>query len=103
MSASAAEKPAAASAVRPAPKPAPVVAAVEFDAAQAALENRLRAWRSEQAAQAGLPSFFILADSSLRNIVLARPQSLDDLRAVRGVALDKVDRFGAAVVDLCRV
>ncbi len=99
----AAERPASTSAVRPAVRPAPVVAVTEFDAAQVALEDRLRAWRSEQAAQAGLPSFFILADSSLRNIVLARPQSLDDLRAVRGVALDKVDRFGAAVVDLCRV
>lgn len=92
-----------ASTVRPAPKPVPVATAVEFDPAQAALDGRLRAWRSEQAARAGLPSFFILADSSLRNIVLARPQSLDDLRAVRGVALDKVDRFGAEVVDLCRV
>ena len=92
-----------ASAVRPAPKAAPVVALVEFDAAQAELDGRLRAWRSEQAARAGLPSFFILADSSLRNIVLARPQSLDDLRAVRGVALDKVDRFGVAVIDLCRM
>jgi ATP-dependent DNA helicase RecQ len=91
------ERPAASA--RPAPAP---IATVELDASQAALDNRLRLWRSEQAAQAGLPSFFILADSSLRNIVLARPQSLDDLRAVRGLALDKIDRFGEAVVDLCR-
>src|SRR5665213_3125404 len=95
-----------ASAVRPAPKAAPVVAVAavaEFDAVQAALDGRLRAGMSGQAARAGLPSFFILAYSSLRIIVLARPQSLDDLRAVRGIALDKVDRFGAEVVDLCRV
>ncbi|HZL27315.1 MAG TPA: HRDC domain-containing protein, partial [Acidobacteriaceae bacterium] len=97
------QRPAVAPAVRPAPRPVAVAAVAEFNAAQAALDGRLRAWRSEQAARAGLPSFFILADSSLRNIVLARPQSLDDLRAVRGVALDKVDRFGAEVVDLCRV
>ncbi len=98
------ERPAAfTSAVRTSPRPAPRSPAVpQLNPSQATLETNLRQWRTAQAAKVGLPSFFILAESSLREIVLACPQSLDDLRAVRGVTQEKVERFGPAVLDLCR-
>ena len=69
---------------------------------QSALDARLRAWRKEQAHAAGLPSFFIFSDSVLRDIVLASPASLSDLRSIRGLGPDKLDRFGPAVLELCR-
>jgi ATP-dependent DNA helicase RecQ len=77
-------------------------AAVEWSAEQAALEERLRAWRKEQAQAAGLPSFFIFSDTVLREIVAAAPGSLAELRGVRGVGPEKLERFGAAVVAMCR-
>ena len=94
---------AASSAVRPAPKPAPPAPApVELTSTQQALDTKLRDWRKQQAAQTGLPSFFIFSDTVLHNIVLAGPRSLTDLRAVRGIDTEKLERFGAAVLELCR-
>jgi ATP-dependent DNA helicase RecQ len=78
------------------------VAAAEWSAEQVALEERLRAWRKEQAQAAGLPSFFIFSDTVLREIVAAAPGSLAELRGVRGVGPEKLERFGAAVVAMCR-
>jgi ATP-dependent DNA helicase RecQ len=77
-------------------------APVELNPTQSALDARLRTWRKEQAHSIGLPSFFIFSDSVLRDIVLASPASLAELRSVRGLGPDKLDRFGSAVLELCR-
>jgi ATP-dependent DNA helicase RecQ len=74
----------------------------ELNSTQSALDARLRAWRKEQAHAIGLPSFFIFSDSVLRDIVLASPASLNELRSIRGLGPDKLDRFGSAVLELCR-
>ena len=86
------------------PRPEPFVAPkdVEFNNTQSALDARLRAWRKAQAHAAGLPSFFIFSDTVLRDIVLASPASLAELRSIRGLGPDKLDRFGPAVLELCR-
>jgi ATP-dependent DNA helicase RecQ len=62
----------------------------------------LRAWRREQAQAAGLPSFFIFSDTVLREIAATVPESIAELRDVRGVGPEKLERFGAAVVEMCR-
>jgi ATP-dependent DNA helicase RecQ len=69
---------------------------------QSALDVRLREWRKRQAHAIGLPSFFIFSDTVLRDIVLAAPASLSELRSVRGLGPDKLERFGPAVLELCR-
>ena len=86
----------------PAPhKPTPIEPA-ELNSTQSALDARLRAWRKEQAHAAGLPSFFIFSDSVLRDIVLTSPASITELRSIRGLGPDKLERFGPAVLELCR-
>lgn len=84
------------------PKAVAAPAAVELTAEQAELEARLKQWRREEAAKAGLPSFFVFSDTVLRSIVLAGPRSLEELGSVNGITMEKVDKFGAAVVGLCR-
>jgi ATP-dependent DNA helicase RecQ len=74
----------------------------EFSDVQKQLDERLRQWRREQAQAAGLPSFFIFSDTVLREIVAAAPRSLAELRGVRGVGPEKLERFGAAVLELCQ-
>jgi ATP-dependent DNA helicase RecQ len=74
----------------------------EFDERQRQIEERLRAWRKEQARVAGLPSFFIFSDTVLREIVVAAPGSMAELRSVRGVGPEKLERFGADVVEICQ-
>ena len=51
---------------------------------------------------AGLPSFFIFSDTVLRNITLAAPTSLETLRTIRGVAPEKLETFGPAILSLCQ-
>jgi ATP-dependent DNA helicase RecQ len=68
---------------------------------QLALEDRLKQWRREEAHTAGLPSFFIFSDTTLRNIVTATPQTLADLSSIPGLTPDKLNRFGQSVLNLC--
>ncbi len=75
---------------------------MELTAAQAELEAKLKEWRLEEAAKAGLPSFFVFSDTVLRSIVMAKPRSVEELGSVKGVTADKVGVFGVAVVELCR-
>lgn len=76
--------------------------ASSLNEAQQQLEAKLRHWRREQAAAAGLPSFFVLSDTALRRVVAAQPQTLADLRNLSEMGADKLDRYGEAVVNLCR-
>jgi ATP-dependent DNA helicase RecQ len=80
-----------------APPPPP-----ELTPAQEALEARLKDWRREEAKAAGLPTFFIFSDTVLRNIALAAPSSLDDLRNIRGASPEKITQFGATLLNICR-
>jgi ATP-dependent DNA helicase RecQ len=84
---------------KPAPPPPP---APELTPNQLALEVRLKDWRREAAKAAGLPSFFIFSDTVLRNITLAAPTDIETLRNIRGVAPEKLDTFGPAIVSLCQ-
>jgi ATP-dependent DNA helicase RecQ len=90
------------SAVHPNKRPAPPPPAAELTPTQLALESRLKDWRREAAKTAGLPSFFIFSDTVLRNITLAAPTSLENLRNVRGVAPEKLDTFGPTILTLCQ-
>lgn len=65
-------------------------------------EEKLRDWRARQATSAGLPSFFVLSDTALRQLAVLGPRSLEDLMALGGFGQDKVDRYGAAILELCQ-
>ena len=69
--------------------------------AQVALETRLRAWREAEAERAGLPQFFVLGSSTLRQLVLRRPTTWPELRAIGDLDTDKLTRFGPALLALC--
>ncbi|MEA3190756.1 MAG: ATP-dependent helicase RecQ [Thermoplasmata archaeon] len=58
----------------------------------------LRRWRSEQARAKQLPPYVIATDAVLRAIEEARPASLDELRAVRGVGATKAETYGADIL-----
>ena len=66
------------------------------------LASNVREWRSQQATSAGLPSFLILSDTALKQIAVRQPQSLVELRDVAGIGSDKIERYGSALLALCR-
>ena len=64
------------------------------------LFEALRARRRELAAEAGVPPYVIFHDSTLREMAKAKPASLHALSGVSGVGAAKLDRYGAAFVEL---
>jgi DNA topoisomerase-3 len=70
-------------------------------AGNAALEEKLRAWRLGEAKKRGVPAFKILKDQSLRAIAAKPPAAPDDLLAVPGIGPSTVKKYGAAICKIC--
>jgi len=68
---------------------------------QQALDTRLRAWRASEAERLGLPQFFVLGTSTLRNIAVECPRTLTELKMIDGVSLEKAEKFGASIIEIC--
>lgn len=77
-------------------------ASLPMTAEQKALEQSLREWRKAEAAKTGKPAFIVFSDAVLHNIVQARPQTITELNSVSGIGTEKSDRYGAAVIGICR-
>jgi RecQ family ATP-dependent DNA helicase len=62
-----------------------------------ALEQALRAWRLAEAKKLAVPAFAIFSDKTLRAIAGRRPGTGEELLAISGMGLSKVDKYGAAI------
>jgi ATP-dependent DNA helicase RecQ len=68
---------------------------------QQALDQRLREWRKAESEKLNLPLFFVLASTTLRSIVLARPQTLSELKTIHGLGHEKIEKFGPGILEIC--
>ena len=64
------------------------------------LFERLRAWRSGEARKQGVPAYVILHDRTLAAIAQAQPPSAAALRRIDGIGDVKLERYGAAIVQI---
>jgi DNA helicase II / ATP-dependent DNA helicase PcrA len=62
---------------------------------------RLRAWRLTTAKEQSVPAYVVFSDATLQAIAARRPVTLAQLSQVAGVGAVKLDRYGAAVLELC--
>jgi DNA helicase II / ATP-dependent DNA helicase PcrA len=62
---------------------------------------RLRTWRLATAKEQGVPAYVVFSDATLQAISDRRPASVAELAGVPGVGAVKLDRYGAAVLELC--
>ncbi|MCE9621272.1 MAG: ATP-dependent DNA helicase UvrD2 [Actinomycetia bacterium] len=81
----------------PSAKVEPPPAAKVARTADTPLFEELRALRTVLAA--GKPAFIVFADSVLRDIAAARPASLDQLAAIKGLGPTKLQQYGAAILE----
>ncbi|WP_042405312.1 ATP-dependent DNA helicase UvrD2 [Streptacidiphilus carbonis] len=66
------------------------------------LYERLRDWRGEQAKAQSLPAYCVFTDATLIAIAEDAPGSVGELAGIAGVGRAKLDKYGAAVLSLCR-
>ncbi|MFC8304424.1 ATP-dependent DNA helicase UvrD2 [Specibacter sp. NPDC057265] len=65
-----------------------------------AVFEQLRQWRLGIAASTSVPAFVVFTDATLMAIAEAEPQDLDALAALPGVGPSKLERYGAAVLEI---
>lgn len=64
------------------------------------LWEALRQKRTELAVEQNVPPYVIFHDSTLREIMSRKPGSIEDLRTVSGVGAVKLERYGAAFLEV---
>lgn len=70
--------------------------------ADAGLLDQLKAWRLEQAREQSVPAYVILHDRTLAEIAASRPENMDALATISGIGAKKLERYGAALLELVR-
>jgi ATP-dependent DNA helicase RecQ len=68
--------------------------------ADARLVERLRRWRATVARDGGVPAYVVFHDKTLIEIAARRPASQAELGAVSGVGPAKLERYGAALLEV---
>ena len=74
----------------------------ELSGASAALAAKLKEWRAGEAKRRGVPAFMICHDRVLHAVAAARPVNPRQLLAVGGIGPDKAEKFGEAILEICR-
>ncbi len=66
------------------------------------LEAALRAWRLAEARRRGLPAFRIFNDRTLRALAASRPATTEDLLAIPGIGISKLEKYGKDIRRVLR-
>lgn len=66
------------------------------------LLESLRSWRSAMAKETKVPAYVVFTDVTLQAIAERVPTSEQDLLGIAGIGRVKLERYGEAVLDLCR-
>ena len=75
---------------------------LDFPADRQELLEALRTLRSRLAAEQGVPAFVIFHDSTLFQLVMQHPQDRTQLVGISGIGTQKLERYGAALLDVLR-
>ena len=74
--------------------------ALALDAEAQVLWERLRAWRAGVAKEHGVPAYVVFHDATLAELARARPLTEAALGQISGVGVRKLERYGAALLEL---
>jgi ATP-dependent DNA helicase RecQ len=66
------------------------------------LLEALREWRRVTAREHNVPAYVVFHDATLTSIAAARPRTLDDLRGISGIGAKKLERYGAALLEIAQ-
>lgn len=80
--------------------PRRTAAASELSEEQAAMFERLRSWRAEEARSQGVPGYVVFGDATLAALAAHRPTTSEGLLAISGIGKVKLERYGEAVLSI---
>lgn len=66
------------------------------------LLERLKAWRTATAKEGKIPPYVVFTDITLQAIAERAPSSEQELLSIAGIGKVKLDRYGEAVLTICR-
>ena len=69
-------------------------------ATDAVLREDLKKWRRGQASSEGVPAFVVFYDTTLDELCEKLPQTLSELRRVKGFGPIKVEKYGDSVLSI---
>ena len=72
-------------------------------AANPAVFERLKAWRTAQARSQSVPPYVVFHDATLAAIAAAQPRDLDALSAIPGIGVRKLERYGPTLIELLQL
>jgi len=77
-----------------------IVADIVAGSGDAALLDRLKAWRLAEARTQSVPAFVILHDKTLAEIARQRPRTMAAMGGISGIGAKKLERYGPTLVAL---
>jgi ATP-dependent DNA helicase RecQ len=72
----------------------------DLSAADAAVFEKLRAWRGATAREQGVPAYVVFHDATLRQIAAVAPTTLAGLSEINGVGEAKLAKYGEQVLEV---
>ena len=75
-------------------------AAADLTPEQSEVFERLRVWRAEEARRQGVPGYVVFGDATLAALAVHAPASDEALLAISGIGAVKLERYGAAVLEV---
>ncbi|MDJ0350001.1 DNA helicase RecQ [Cryobacterium sp. PH29-G1] len=76
------------------------VAAADLSTAQESLFEALRAWRSAESKEQGVPAYIVFGDATLIAIAAAGPSTLAALDGITGIGAKKLEAYGEALLEV---
>ena len=73
---------------------------VELSECEQIIFQNLKKWRAEKASELGFKNFMICHNSELINISIQKPDSINQLRKVKGFGAIKSDKYGDDIISL---
>lgn len=60
--------------------------------------DKLRDWRHRMARQESIPAYLVCSDKTLEHLIIARPQTVEDLSDIFGLGETKISRYGTEML-----
>ncbi len=77
-------------------------APVQLTPEQDKLAAMIKQWRAAEAKRMGVPAYVVLHDRTVTALAVARPENPRQLLEIDGMGPAKVEKFGEAILNLCR-